>query len=252
MSDSLYLSIHVNARPETVYRFLSDPELFKQWMGPGALLEAAGIAVHYPTGDVARGRIREQVENRRLVFGWGYDQHTHGLGPDATTVTIELTATATGTTVTLTHAGIDAAQQAEHAKGWTHYLAQLAGAAAQLGFAAALPAAVDGYVRAWNETDIAARTALLEGCWEEDGIFRDSMGAVNSRVALLHYISGAQQFVPGFQLELAGKAEQCHGYYRFPWLIRMPDGSVMARGTNFGQMAGSGRFASAIGFWDKA
>ena len=29
MADTLELSIHVNAKPETVFRFLSDSELFK-------------------------------------------------------------------------------------------------------------------------------------------------------------------------------------------------------------------------------
>ena len=29
MADTLELSIHVSAKPETVFRYLSDPELFK-------------------------------------------------------------------------------------------------------------------------------------------------------------------------------------------------------------------------------
>ncbi|MFN0102406.1 MAG: SRPBCC domain-containing protein [Bryobacteraceae bacterium] len=251
MSDTLELSIHVNAKPETVFRFLSDPELFKQWMGPGALLHTTGVTVHYPTGEIARGTLRESVPNERIVFGWGYDENTHGLAPDSTTVTIQLTATPTGTTVTLMHAGIDETRQAEHAKGWTYYLGQLGSAAANHGFAAALPAAVENYIKAWKETDLTARAAQLDACWEESAAFRDSMGVAEGRTALLHYISNAQKFVPGFQLELAGPPEQCHGYYRFPWLIRTPDGNVMSRGTNFGQLSSSGRFASAVGFWDK-
>ncbi len=69
--------------------------------------------------------------------------------------------------------------------------------------------------------------------------------------ALLLYIPNARKVVPGFLLELAGTSEQCHGYYRFLWLILMPEGNVMGRGTNFGQLSGTGRFLSAIGFWDK-
>ncbi|MBI2688601.1 MAG: hypothetical protein HYX27_20050 [Acidobacteria bacterium] len=82
--------------------------------------------------------------------------------------------------------------------------------------------------------------------------FRDSIGVADGREALPAYISNAQKFVPGFMLELAGTPEQCHGYYRFPWPIRMPDGNIMGRGANFGQLSGSGRFASAAGFWGKA
>lgn len=251
MSDQLELSIHINAKPETVFRFLSDPELFKQWMGPGAMLGTESVAVHYPTGETARGTLHESTPNERIVFGWGYADGAYGLLPDATTVTIQLIPTPSGTTVTLTHSGLTAAQQSEHAQGWTHYLGQLSGAAANLGFAAALPAAVENYINAWNETDVAARTVQLEACWEHDASFRDSMGVANGRIQLLHYISNAQKFVPGFALELAGKPEQCYGYYRFSWLIRVPDGNVMGRGTNFGQLSGGGRLASAVGFWDK-
>jgi uncharacterized protein YndB with AHSA1/START domain len=252
MNDSLSLSIHIDAKPETVFRFLSDPELFKQWMGPGALLQAGGITVHYPTGETAIGTLRESVPNERIVFGWGYQNGDHGLTPDATTVTIQLTPTPTGTRVTLEHAGLSQAQQSEHAKGWNHYLGQLAAAASNLGYATALPAAVEAYIRAWNETDAALRDGHLQECWENDGLFRDSMGQADSRSALLHYIGNAQKFVPGFVLELASGPEQCHGYYRFSWQIRMPDGNVMGRGTNFGQLSPAGRFLSAIGFWDKA
>ena len=214
-------------------------------MGPGAVLDATHVTVHYPTSQSARGTLRESTPNERIVFGWGYD------APDTSTVTIQLTPTAAGTTVTLTHAGLTGTQRSEHAQGWTRYLSQLAGAAANLGFATALPAAVDNYIRAWNETDIAASAGQLDACWEDDAAFRDSMDVADGRTALLHYITNAQKFVPGFRLELAGTPEQCHGYYRFPWLIRMPDGNVMGRGTNFGQLSSGGRFETAIGFWDK-
>lgn len=245
------LTIDIAAKPETVFRFLSDPELFKQWMGPGALLSETEVAVHYPDGGAARGRLRESVPNERIVFGWGYDMGTHGLPPDSTTVTISLAPTATGTRVTLRHDGTDQAQAAEHKKGWLHYLGQLSAGASNIGFAEALGGAVDGYIEAWNETDFAKREAILARCWDEAGIFRDSMGSADGRVQLNYYIGGAQQFVPGFKLELDGAPEQHHGYYRFSWAIRMPDGNVMGRGTNFGQISGAGLLMSAIGFWNK-
>jgi hypothetical protein len=114
-----------------------------------------------------------------------------------------------------------------------------------------LSVAVGHYLNAWNETDAAARAALLEACWEEDATFQDALGAATGRTALSDYIGNAQKFVPGVRLELAGKPEQCGSYYRYAWLIRTPDGNVMGRGANFGQVAGTGRFASAVGFWDK-
>ena len=166
-------------------------------MGPGGVLDATHVTVHYPTGQTARGTLRESTPNERIVLGWGYD------ALDTSTVTIQLTPTAKGTTVTLTHSGLNETQRSEHAQGWTHYLSQLAAGAANLGFATALPAAVENYIKAWNEMDIAVRAGQLDACWEGDAAFRDSMSVADGRIALLHYISNAQKFVPGFQLELA-------------------------------------------------
>lgn len=160
---------------------------------------------------------------------------------------IDIAPTPTGALITLTPAN---AAGDPHA--WRHYLAQLASSAASLHFAESLPAAVNAYIRAWNETDPAARAALLESCWEPHAVFKDGMGVADGRDALHAYIAAAQQFVPGFHLELAAPPEQCHGVYRFSWLIRKPDGSPMARGSNFGQLSLAGRFLSATGFWDKA
>lgn len=256
MADELVLTIDIAASPETVFRFLSDAALFKQWMGAGALLSAAEVTVRYPNGNAVRGTLRESVPNRRIVFGWGYEDGKHGLLPDATTVTIELEKTASGTRVTLRHAGLDAAQQSEHRQGWTYYLAQLASGATNLAFNELLPQAVNNYLAAWNETDAGKREALLAACWDDAGIFRDSMGTADGRAALNRYIGGAQQFAPGIRLELdnddaAAPPEQCHGYYRFSWAIRLADGKIMGRGTNFGQLTAAGRFASAVGFWNR-
>ncbi|MBM3739700.1 MAG: hypothetical protein FJW39_28370 [Acidobacteria bacterium] len=41
--------------------------------------------------------------------------------------------------------------------------------------------------------------------------------------ALAMGAGAAQQFAPGFTLELDGAPEQCHGHCRFDWMIRMPD-----------------------------
>ena len=159
---------------------------------------------------------------------------------------IEIAASPTGASITLVPENGAGDPQA-----WRHYLAQLAATAANLHFRDSLPAAVDAYIRAWNEPDDTARAALLESCWEPAAVFKDGMGVAEGRDALNAYIAAALRFVPGCRLELAAPPEQCHGVYRFSWIIRQPDGSPMARGSNFGQFSPGGRFLSATGFWDK-
>ena len=222
----LEMSIDIAAKPSTVYRFLSEPKLFQQW---------------FPGGEAARGAIREAVPDQRIAFSLGSDS----------VVTIELVGTAdNGTNVKLSHEGLDAQQQAEHSKGWTYHLSQLARHAGSLDAAEGLPLMIDAYCFAWNETSAPARREMLARCWEPDAAFRDGMGTADGLDALDRYIGKAQQFLPGFRLEAAGKPDLVHGYVRFPWVIRTPDGSVMMRGTNFGQLSAGGKFRFITGFGD--
>lgn len=248
--DNLELSIHIAAKPSTVYRFLSDAKLFQQWMGTGATLSATGIRVEYPGGRAAAtGTIREAVPDQRLVFGWGYENSEHGHASDSTTVTIELTATADGgTSVKLTHQGLDAQQRENHSQGWNYYLSQLARHAAAIGLSERLPEIVASYCNAWNETDARKRRKLLNSCWEADAAFRDGMGSADGLDTLDQYIGNAQKFMAGFKLEPAGKADLVHGYVRFAWVIRQPDGSPMMGGQNFGQLSSAGKFQFLAGF----
>lgn len=249
--DNLELSIHIAAKPATVYRFLSDPKLFQQWMGTGATLSGGGIRVEYPgRGAAAVGTIREAVPDQRLVFGWGYEDSEHGLAPDSTTVTIELTATTDGgTQVTLTHQGLtDSKQRENHSMGWNYYLSQLSRHAAAIGLAERLPEIVATYCNAWNETSSERRRGLLSSCWELDAAFRDGMGSTDGLDALDQYIANAQKFMAGFKLEPSGPADLVHGYVRFSWVIRTPDGAAMMSGQNFGQLSASGKFQFLAGF----
>ena len=226
MPDSLVLSTSIDAAAETIFRFLSTRPLLQKWMGPAA----------------ANCVPRESVPPASATFDW-----TATTPP--TTVTVSILP---GPAVELRHDGLTPAQQEELTPGWTYCLSQLKSAAINVGYAEYLPAAVENYIRAWNEADAASRSEYLSTCWEEDAVFQDAMGSAAGRQALLNYITHAQRFVPGFQLELAAPPENCNSYYRFTWIIRKPDGSIMGRGTNFGQLSPKGRFQSAVGFWDKA
>lgn len=226
MPDSLILSTSIDAPPETIFRFLSSRPLVQKWMGPAA----------------ANCAPRESNPGASASFDWNATT-------PPTTVTISILP---GPAVELRHDGLTPAQQAELTPGWTYCLSQLKAAAINVGYTEALPAAVDNYIRAWNETAPAAIAERLDQCWEDDAVFQDAMGSAAGRVALANYIAHARQFVPGFQLELAAPPENCNSYYRFTWIIRKPDGGIMGRGTNFGQLSPKGRFQSAVGFWDKA
>src|SRR5437870_1320401 len=99
MPEIIEITIEIAARRETVYRFLSDADRFRQWVGDADVAPFVGgeLAVRYPNGDIARGKFVEMVPNERIVFTWGYDNSADGMAPGSSTVTIELKDSGSGT-----------------------------------------------------------------------------------------------------------------------------------------------------------
>jgi uncharacterized protein YndB with AHSA1/START domain len=127
---------HIAAPPATVFAFLTDPEKILSWMGseattdahPGGLYLVKGIGGRH--NRVARGEFREVVPVHRLAysFGWEGDE---AVPPGSSLVEIDLIDQDGGTLLRMTHSGLpDAAQVAAHGRGWAHYVARLAIAAA--------------------------------------------------------------------------------------------------------------------------
>ena len=127
--DVLEVSLHIEARPETVFRYFTDPARYAQWMGSEATIEAVpgGIyCVRMGNGVEARGQFVEIAEPRRIVFTWGWI-HDPAVAPGSTRVEVTLSGRADGTDVVLRHYGLpDAAQREHHLAGWQTYVQRLA------------------------------------------------------------------------------------------------------------------------------
>jgi uncharacterized protein YndB with AHSA1/START domain len=123
---------HIAAPPATVFAFLTDPEKILRWMGGEATMEPHPGGLYLlksVSGRTARGTFREVVPVHRLAYSFGWDGDAD-VPPGSGLVEIDLIDQDGGTLLRFTHSGLpNAAEQAGHAKGWTHYLDRLAVAA---------------------------------------------------------------------------------------------------------------------------
>ena len=122
--------VQIAAPPATVFAFLTDPEKILRWMGTEATMEPqpGGIYLLNVTGtDIARGSFTEVIPVHRLAYTFGWE-NARNVPPGSSLIEIDLVDKDGGTLLRMTHSGLPDAQEcADHEKGWTHYLAQVAG-----------------------------------------------------------------------------------------------------------------------------
>jgi uncharacterized protein YndB with AHSA1/START domain len=119
----------VKARPEDVFNYFADPVRWMLWQGVDGEIELqpGGIFRVNVTGDgFASGRFLQVVENRRVVFTWGWEAHGSAVPPGASTVEIDLQADGDETIIRLRHSGLPPEQIEPHLQGWNHYIDRLA------------------------------------------------------------------------------------------------------------------------------
>ena len=126
-------TVRINAWPETVWRYWTDPARMCDWWGAAAELDprpGGTCQVEMGGGPIMRGEYLELVPYERIVFSFGWEPTAGApdIAPGSTRVEITLTADDDDTIMTLRHTGIPAAHADEHRSGWAHFLALLAGA----------------------------------------------------------------------------------------------------------------------------
>ena len=128
-------TLRISARPETVWKYWTDPQRMCDWWGAAAELEPrpGGLCrVEMDGGAVMRGEYLELVPYERLVFSFGWEP-TEGvpdIAPGQSRVEVTLLDDAGDTIMTLRHTGIPDAYADLHASGWSQFLPLLAAAAA--------------------------------------------------------------------------------------------------------------------------
>jgi len=125
----LVREIMIDATPETIWPFLTDPGKHVEWEGtvaeidprPGGVYRVL-VAGEFQSG----GEFVEVVPMEKVVFTFGWDQEGHPIQPGSTTVEITLHPEGDKTRVRLVHRGLPDDAVEQHGHGWGHYLGRLA------------------------------------------------------------------------------------------------------------------------------
>jgi uncharacterized protein YndB with AHSA1/START domain len=129
MTDRVIVQRTINARPQTVFSFFTDPDRWLSWQGVSAQLDPrpGGVFRMNVTGDGwASGRFVLVEPYERIVFTWGWEGPDSTVPPGSSTVDITFEAVGETTLVTLVHEGLPLPQVEPHRQGWTHYAERLA------------------------------------------------------------------------------------------------------------------------------
>jgi uncharacterized protein YndB with AHSA1/START domain len=124
--------LHIEASPETVYSYFTEPARVARWFGrrnemdarPGGLLR-----LDFNGFDIMRGSFLELVPHSRIVFTWGWESlNADALQPGGSRVEITLTPKDGGTDLHLVHSDLPAHDAGAHGMGWDYGLERLVAA----------------------------------------------------------------------------------------------------------------------------
>jgi len=124
--DVIVATEHIQAPPEVVFPYFTDPALIVEWIGNRAELDPwpGGVFLLDMGEVVARGAYITVEPPHRVVFSWGISG-SDALPPAGSTVEVVLIPDGDDTTVVLTHRGLPSTHISNHRAGWEQQLGRL-------------------------------------------------------------------------------------------------------------------------------
>jgi uncharacterized protein YndB with AHSA1/START domain len=128
MTGKAVKEITINAPPDAVFEYLIDPKKMIEWMGTEAVLQPdPGGEYRVICGGLnpSAGEFVEVVQNKRVVFTFGWDVPNHPIPAGSTRVEITLEPVGNSTLLRLAHTGLPTDAIDDHLRGWSYYLGRL-------------------------------------------------------------------------------------------------------------------------------
>jgi uncharacterized protein YndB with AHSA1/START domain len=127
----------IEASPETVFAFFTDPEKLTRWLCIEATVDPRPGGAYRQThrgrdGEryLMRGEVVEVSAPSRVVFTWGFENENRDVRPGASTVEVTLEPRDGGTRLRLVHRELPQSERGDHDAGWGTMLDRLAAAVA--------------------------------------------------------------------------------------------------------------------------
>jgi len=124
----LVREIMIEATPETIWPFLTEPDHLVEWHGTVAEIDPrpGGIYRVLVAGQFqSAGEYLEVVPMEKVVFTFGWEEPGHPIPAGSTTLEITLHPEGDKTRVRLVHSGLPDDAVDEHGRGWAFYLERL-------------------------------------------------------------------------------------------------------------------------------
>ncbi|MEU6174971.1 nuclear transport factor 2 family protein [Streptantibioticus parmotrematis] len=118
-------------------------------------------------------------------------------------------------------------------------------------------ALIERYIDTWNEADPAARRAMVEALWTEDGSYVDPLAVAEGPEAIDATIAAVRAQFPDLVFRLAGPVDAHHHLARFTWELGPKDGEALVVGFDVAVLDGAEggpdalRLTAVHGFLDK-
>lgn len=113
-------------------------------------------------------------------------------------------------------------------------------------------ALVAAYFAMWNETDPAARRAIITATWSPEGSYLDPLFAADGYDALDAMVVEVHRQFPDHRFRLTGPVDAHHDRARWGWELVGPDSTpIVVAGVDFAVFAPGGRLRTVTGFFEQ-